>query len=308
MISLDKIPIQVILLLLILLLGWFLLKRSRSRLAGRMIMILFILVLSAFVLFPDTTTRIANWFGIGRGTDFLFYIFVIFVMYALAAVYLRLRDTDRRITSLTRQISLNEARQLPGQVHSTAEVSPLAQIGENTKIWHHSQVRENAQIGANCILGKGVYVDAGVKLGDNVKIQNYVSIFHGVTIEDGVFIGPHVCFTNDLQPRAITQDGTLKGEEDWVLSETLLRRGASIGANATIRCGVTIGEWAMIGAGSVVTQDVPAYGLFYGNPARLHGYVCPCGNKLVSQEDFPLDSRPERDNPLYCPSCGWKKP
>jgi len=177
------------------------------------------------------------------------------------------------------------------KIHPTVEVSPQAFIGENTSIWHHSQVREGAQIGKNCILGKGVYIDAGVCIGDQVKIQNYVSIFHGVTIEDGVFIGPHVCFTNDLHPRAINPDGSLKAADDWLLTRTLIGKGASLGANATIVCGVTIGQWAMVGSGSVVTRSVPDYALVYGNPARSHGYVCPCGSPLTETtrvEDFLL--------------------
>jgi UDP-2-acetamido-3-amino-2,3-dideoxy-glucuronate N-acetyltransferase len=165
-------------------------------------------------------------------------------------------------------------------VHPTADVSPQAVIGDGTKIWHHSQVRERAIIGRNCILSKGVYVDCDVRIGDNVKVQNGVSIYHGVTIEDGVFCGPHCVFTNDLQPRAINPDGSLKAGDDWTLNETLVRMGASIGAHATIVCGVTIGRWAMVGAGAVVTRDVPDYGVVYGNPARLRGFVCPCGEKL----------------------------
>ena len=116
---------------------------------------------------------------------------------------------------------------MPIRIHPTAEVSDAAQIGEGTSIWHHAQVREGAQIGVNCIIGKGVYIDAGVSLGDNVKIQNYVSVYHGVTIEDGVFVGPHVCFTNDLYPRAVNPDGSLKDPDDWVLGETLIRAGAA---------------------------------------------------------------------------------
>lgn len=170
--------------------------------------------------------------------------------------------------------------EMPIRIHPTAEVSPDADIGDGTSVWHHAQVREGARIGANCIIGKGVYIDTSVTIGDNVKIQNYVSVYHGVTIEDGAFIGPHVCFTNDLLPRAINPDGTPKKGDDWIVTETRIRRGASIGANSTIRCGVTIGEWAMVGAGSVVTRDVPPYGLVYGNPALLHGFVCPCGTKL----------------------------
>ncbi len=170
------------------------------------------------------------------------------------------------------------------RIHPTAEVAENAQIGEGTSIWHQCQIRPGVKIGQNCNLGKGVYVDADVSIGDNVKVQNYVSVFHGVTLEDGVFIGPHVCFTNDMRPRAINRDGSLKAADDWQVSETLVRRGAAIGANSTIRCGVTIGEWAMIGSGSVITRDVPDYGLVYGNPARLHGFVCPCGAQLKKEK------------------------
>jgi len=157
-------------------------------------------------------------------------------------------------------------------------------LGKVPKFGSIGQVREEAFIGRNCILSKGVYIDAGVHIGNNVKIQNGISIYHGVTLEDGVFCGPHCVFTNDRQPRAINPDGSLKGMEDWVVSETLVKTGASIGAHATIICGITIGRWAMIGAGAVVTRNVLDYGLAYGNPARLHGFVCPCGEKLVAGE------------------------
>jgi UDP-2-acetamido-3-amino-2,3-dideoxy-glucuronate N-acetyltransferase len=171
--------------------------------------------------------------------------------------------------------------------HPSADVSPEAIIGDGTCIWHQCQIRERAVIGKNCILSKGVYIDFDVKIGSNVKIQNYVSVYHGVTIEDGVFVGPHVCFTNDLFPRAVNPDGTLKSGDDWELVETLICKGTGIGANSTIRCGITIGKWAIIGAGSVVTKDVPDYGLVWGNPAKLHGYVAPNGKRLmeVNRED-----------------------
>ena len=169
------------------------------------------------------------------------------------------------------------------RIHSTAEVSEKAEIGAGTSIWHHAQVREGVKIGQNCIIGKGVYVDEGVPIGNNVKIQNYVSVYHGVKLEDGVFVGPHVCFTNDMWPRAINPDGSLKAADDWTLSETLVRRGSALGANSTIRCGITIGEWAMVGSGSVVTHDVPDHGLVYGNPAHLHGFVCACGELVQKQ-------------------------
>jgi len=169
------------------------------------------------------------------------------------------------------------------RIHPTADISSLAQIGDGTSIWHQAQIREDAQIGKNCVISKGVYIDAGVVIGNNVKIQNYVSVYHGVVIEDGVFIGPHVCFTNDLFPRAINPDGSLKSADDWTLSKTLVRRGSSLGANSTIRCGITIGQWAMVGAGSVTTEDIPDHGLAWGNPARLKGFICECGGRLAYQ-------------------------
>ncbi len=119
-------------------------------------------------------------------------------------------------------------------VHPTAEVSPAAHIGVGTRIWRQAQVREYAYIGETCNIGKGVYIDAHVRIGSNVKIQNHVSIFEGVTLEDGIFIGPHVCFTNDLLPRAITPDGKLKSADDWEITPTLVKYGASIGAGAVI--------------------------------------------------------------------------
>lgn len=168
------------------------------------------------------------------------------------------------------------------RIHPTAEVEAGARIGDGSSVWHYCQVRAGARIGSHCILGKNVYVDAGVTIGDNVKIQNNVSVYHGVTLEDGVFVGPHVCFTNDLAPRAINPDGSLKAASDWQVRQTLIRHGASLGAHATIRCGTTVGRWAMAGLGSAVTRDVPDHGLVYGNPARLHGFVCACGERLVA--------------------------
>jgi len=171
-------------------------------------------------------------------------------------------------------------------IHATADVSKQAKIGKNTKIWHQSQVRENAIIGDNCIISKNVYICSGVCIGNNVKIQNNVSIYQGVKIHDGVFVGPHVCFTNDRYPRAINVDGSLKGgadNPDWDVTNTIVKKGASIGANSTILSGLTIGEYAMIGAGSVVTKDVPAQGLVFGNPATNQGRVCKCG--AVLRED-----------------------
>ena len=159
-------------------------------------------------------------------------------------------------------------------IHETAEVSDKATIGANTKIWNQSQVRENAVLGKNCILGKNVYIDINAKIGNNVKIQNGANVYDGVTIEDDVFLGPSMTFTNDMFPRAFL--------DDWKITKTLVKKGASIGANATIICGITIGEYAMIGAGSVVTKDVPPHALVVGNPARQIGNVCKCGVRIDS--------------------------
>lgn len=179
-------------------------------------------------------------------------------------------------------------------IHPTADVAPTAQIGNDTKIWQYVQIREDVQIGDECILGKNVYVDYAVSIGSRVKIQNNVSVYHGITIEDGVFIGPHVCFCNDVLPRAITAAGALKTLDDWTVGTTIIQYGASIGAGSIIVPNVTIGRFALIGAGSVVTRSVPDHGLVYGNPARLVGYVCRCGSRLPSQPQSVAD---------LCPSC-----
>jgi acetyltransferase-like isoleucine patch superfamily enzyme len=196
------------------------------------------------------------------------------------------------------------------RIHPTADVSEDAMIGTGTSIWHQAQVREDVRLGQHCIIGKGVYLDFGVEIGDNVKIQNYVSVFHGVTLEDGVFVGPHVCFTNDLLPRAVNPDGSLKAGDDWELSKTLIRYGAGLGANSTIRCGVTVGKWAIVGAGSVVTRDVPDYGLVWGNPARLRGFVAPNGERLVEagrQDDFVLAEADGFAERVKIPVDVWEK-
>ncbi len=179
----------------------------------------------------------------------------------------------------------------PYYAHPTAIVSDESTIGTGTKIWHHAQIREGAVIGENCILGKGVYIDADVRIGKGVKIQNRASIYRGVTVEDDVFIGPHVAFTNDKYPRAFSRG--------WRIVPTLVRNGASIGANATVLCGVTIGEYAMVGAGSVVTKDVPPHGLVVGNPAKLVGYVCKCGRPLGREAK---DGK-EPGGKAICPVC-----
>ena len=187
------------------------------------------------------------------------------------------------------------------RIHPTAEVSPAAGIGAGTSIWNQAQVREGARIGSGCVIGKNVYIDARVAIGDHVKIQNNVSVFQGVTIEDGVFVGPHVCFTNDRLPRAVNPDGSPRSVEDWTLTSTHVRQGAAIGAASVVIAGVTIGRWALIGAGSVVTRDVPDYTLIAGNPARRIGSACRCGQPLRDADDGEPFAGP-------CPACGDRFP
>ncbi|WP_035059525.1 acyltransferase [Andreprevotia chitinilytica] len=160
-------------------------------------------------------------------------------------------------------------------VHASANVSADAKIGEGSKIWINVQVREQAVIGRNCIVSKDVYIDHGVQIGNNCKIQNSVSVYSGVTIEDDVFVGPNAAFTNDKVPRAFNAE--------WKITPTLVKAGASIGANATIVCGIVVGEYAMVAAGAVVTKDVPAYAMVMGNPARVVATVDREGN-VVSRK------------------------
>jgi acetyltransferase-like isoleucine patch superfamily enzyme len=167
------------------------------------------------------------------------------------------------------------------RIHPSADVSPHACIGAGSIIWHEAQVREGARLGTHCIVAKGVYVDHDVLIGDHVKIQNRASVYYGTTLEDGVFVGPHVVFTNDRLPRAINPDGSARTGEEWQVGRILVRYGASVGAGSIVVPGITIGRFALVGAGSVVTRDVVDHGLVVGNPARLVGYVCRCGSRLA---------------------------
>ncbi len=166
--------------------------------------------------------------------------------------------------------------------HETSIVE-TNQVDEGTSIWHHAHVREGARIGKNCVIGKNAYVDIGVSIGNNVKIQNNACVYSGTTVQDDVFIGPGVIFTNDLRPRAFLWDENRKGY-------ITVGKGASLGAGVIVVCGTkqkprVIGEYSMCGAGSIITKDVPPHALIIGNPGRVVGFVCICGEK-ISESDL----------------------
>lgn len=169
-------------------------------------------------------------------------------------------------------------------MHPTADISPTARIGPGTTVWSHAQIRDGARIGRECVLGRNTFVDVDVHVGDRVKIQNGASLFEGVSLADGVFVGPHVVFTNDLVPRAVNPDGSLKTADDWRRDTTTVGTGAAIGAGAVIITGLHIGEWSMVGAGAVVTRDVPDHALVVGNPARPIGWVDRAGMRCAAAD------------------------
>ena len=176
--------------------------------------------------------------------------------------------------------------------HETAVIDEPNRIGANTHIWHFCHIMPNAELGEGCNLGQNVFVASDVKLGKNVKVQNNVSIYAGVECEEDVFLGPSMVFTNVINPRSHVNR---RGE----YQRTLLKKGATVGANATIVCGVTLGRYSFVGAGSVVTHDVPDHGLVYGVPARLKGYICNCGVNL------PFEGRAgSEQQEIACDSCG----
>lgn len=158
-------------------------------------------------------------------------------------------------------------------VHASSYVDEGVEIGRGTKIWHFCHVMPDTQIGQDCNIGQNVFIASSVIIGNNVKIQNNVSLYTGVIIEDNVFLGPSMVFTNVINPRSHV---VRKSE----YQTTLVKRGSSIGANATLVCGITLGQYSFVGAGSVVTQNIPDYALVYGNPARVRGWMCQCGVKL----------------------------
>jgi UDP-2-acetamido-3-amino-2,3-dideoxy-glucuronate N-acetyltransferase len=167
--------------------------------------------------------------------------------------------------------------------HPKALVAPGAKIGSGTRVWAFANIQKGAKIGKGCNICDSCFVERGAKVGDHVTLKNGVNVFEGITLEDDVFCGANTAFINDRYPRSHRQD-------KWILEKTVVKKGATIGSNAVILCGVTIGEYALIGAGSVVTRDVPAYAIVVGNPAKFCGYACRCGRKL--------------DSDLKCGHCG----
>jgi len=176
-------------------------------------------------------------------------------------------------------------------VHESSYVDEPSEIGEGTKIWHFCHVMKNSRIGRRCNIGQNVVISPDVVIGDNVKIQNNVSVYTGVELEDDVFCGPSMVFTNVVNPRS-----HVSRKDEY--KKTLVRRGASIGANATVVCGNTIGRFAFIGAGAVVTRDVPDYAMIVGNPGRIAGWMCECGIKLSMSKEI------QKDEESVCEACG----
>jgi UDP-2-acetamido-3-amino-2,3-dideoxy-glucuronate N-acetyltransferase len=190
------------------------------------------------------------------------------------------------------------------RIHASADLEAEVSVGPRTSIWHRAQVRTGARIGAECVVGRDAFIDEGVEIGDRVKIQNAALVYHGVTVEDGVFIGPNAILTNDRFPRSITAAGDLARADDWVVSPIRLQRGCSIGAGAVVVAGHSVGRFATVGAGAVVTRDVPDHALVAGNPARRIGWVCACGRRLVDAPSRPVPG--DHHGPARCPSCAGR--
>ena len=190
------------------------------------------------------------------------------------------------------------------RVHASAELEDGVSVGPRTSIWNRAVLRNGATLGAECIIGRDAFIDEGVTLGDRVKVQNGALVYHGVTVGNGVFIGPGAILTNDRYPRAITATGELARGDDWTVSPIELLEGCSIGAGAVVVAGTTVGRFATVGAGAIVTHDVPDYALVAGNPARRLGWVCACGTRLIDASGATAASDPPASASLACGRCG----
>lgn len=186
------------------------------------------------------------------------------------------------------------------RIHPTAEVDGGACVGEGSVVWQHAHVREGARVGTECILGRGVYIGPGVEIGSRCKIQNYALVYEPAVVEDGVFIGPGAVFTNDLTPRAVNPDGSLKDADNWTRVGVAVGRGASVGARAVCVAPVRIGAWAMVAAGAVVVKDVPDFALVGGVPARQIGWVGEAGHRLKEDGAGAAGTR------WLCPATGTR--
>lgn len=190
------------------------------------------------------------------------------------------------------------------RVHASAELESDVTVGPRSSVWNRAVLRSGASLGAECIIGRDAFIDEGVRLGDRVKVQNGALVYHGVTVGNGVFIGPGAILTNDRYPRAVTATGELARGDDWTVSPIELRDGCSIGAGAVVVAGVAVGRFATVGAGAIVTHDVPDFALVAGNPARRLGWVCACGARLTDETGANAASTPTPDASLVCPKCG----
>ncbi|GEL95156.1 acetylglucosamine-1-phosphate uridylyltransferase [Cellulomonas composti] len=200
------------------------------------------------------------------------------------------------------------------RIMASADVDPTAVIGDGTSVWHLAQVRDGAQIGQGCVIGRGAYIGSGVQMGDHCKVQNYALVYEPAVLEPGVFVGPAAVLTNDTYPRAVNPDGSLKSAHDWEAVGVTLREGASVGARAVCVAPVTVGRWATVAAGSVVTRDVPDFALVAGVPARRIRWVgragvplqeagegrwqCPTTGELYDETDGVLTMRAVQDEEL----------
>jgi UDP-2-acetamido-3-amino-2,3-dideoxy-glucuronate N-acetyltransferase len=187
-------------------------------------------------------------------------------------------------------------------IEPSADVDARASLGPGTRIWHLAQVREDAVVGVDCTIGRGAYIGPGVRLGDRCKVQNHALVYEPAVLEDGVFVGPAVVFTNDVLPRAVNVDGSLKTADDWHAVGVTVREGASIGARAVCVAPVVVGRWAMVAAGAVVTRDVPDFGLVVGVPARRVAWVGRSGERLEAES--PGSWRCPTTSELYVESDG----